>query len=284
MNSGSNARAQVMHNQKVHDNGVSTYEKKHVEIYNPTEQRRIASALREAILELSTTTPASRVLDFGCGIGNLTAHLLELGTLVVASDVSSKSLNALKAKYPNSKLLETAELNGVDLSQFPDDSFDMVATYSVLHHVPDYLAAVREFVRVVRPGGVIYIDHEVPPVFWARQDDAYAKYKAAFEAAYGPSIVDRLLRKSRSLLSLSAWKRVIDRSLFGSNDEGDIHVTADDHIEWPLIERILLADCEVRSCRDFLVCRELDPERLVHRLFEDRCVDMRVLIARKKFK
>lgn len=277
-----NLHAQVMHNKKVHDDAAADYEKRHVEIFNPTEQGRIAYALREAMAERATSTHVPRILDFGAGTGNLTAHLLSLSASVVASDVSERSLAELRAKHPKQDRLETAEINGIDLSKFSDETFDMVATYSVLHHVPDYLAAVREFVRVAKPGGIIYIDHEVAPEFWARMDDEYAKYQEAIQKAYGRSRVDRVLRKFGNLLSLAAWKRLLDRKLLGLNEEGDVHVTEEDHIEWPLIEGTLLTGCEVVSCRDFLVCRELSAERPVHRQFENRCVDMRVLVARKR--
>ena len=40
---------------------------------------------------------------------------------------------------------------------FPDSSFDLVYSYSVFHHLPDPGAALREIVRVLRPGGVVYL-------------------------------------------------------------------------------------------------------------------------------
>lgn len=60
----------------------------------------------------------------------------------------------------------------------------MVATYSVLHHVPDYLKIVDEFVRVLKPGGVIYIDHEVSPSYW-EINDTYQSYLEELGGDFG---------------------------------------------------------------------------------------------------
>ena len=57
---------------------------------------------------------------------------------VVAADVSENFLTQLSSKYQSNESIKTAKLNGQDLSNFPDDTFDMVSTYSVLHHIPDY--------------------------------------------------------------------------------------------------------------------------------------------------
>lgn len=284
MKAGSSAQAQVNHNKRVHDAAASTYEELHVEIYNPTEQARISCALGEAVASLSSGALEPRVLDFGAGTGNLSSHLLALGLRVVAADVSVKSLAELAARNGNCNRLETAELNGIDLSEFPANSFDMVATYSVLHHVPDYLTAVKEFVRVVKPGGIIVIDHEVAPIFWAR-DPEYVRYRAELDHATGPRpvllLTDRVLQKVNKLFSIAAWRRSIDSRLFGLSEEGDIHVKEDDHIEWPLIERILVVGCTIVSARDYLVCREKSADRPIHRRFDGICADMRIVIARK---
>ena len=79
----------------------------------------------------------------------------------------------LVQKFPQAvaeNQLRTVTLSGDFPLPFPDRHFGFAATYSVLHHIPDYLEAVRELARVVDVGGVLYIDHELnadqPNVFF----------------------------------------------------------------------------------------------------------------------
>lgn len=282
MNLESKLTSQILHNKSAHDLIASSYDQTHVEIYNPTEQARIEQILKLAISQMSTSSNSPfSALDFGAGTGNLTGHLLKLGMRVVAADVSPKSLSILKEKYPGTNKLETEVLNGIDLLNIKNDSFDMVATYSVLHHVPDYLAIIKEFVRVVKPGGIIYIDHENAPGVWLDDSDEYNAYKKELEATYSQSFVAQLFRKLKLLFSYKAWRRLVKRKLYGLNDEGDIHVFKDDHIEWSKVEELLLEKCVLIKREDYLVCREMNSTGSLYEKYNAKCVDMRVVICRK---
>ncbi|MFH1883926.1 MAG: class I SAM-dependent methyltransferase [Planctomycetota bacterium] len=272
---------QVQHNKRAHDSVASSYERIHTEIYNPTEQARIARVLEDAISHITTLAEFLMVLDFGAGTGNLTRHLLNLGTKVVAADVSLKGLISVKETFSKTGRLEIAELNGVDLSNFEDSSFDMVATYSVLHHVLDYLGIVKEFVRVVKPGGVIYIDHESAPCFWLESSDDFKVYRKELQNVYGMPFVGRLARKLKNLFSYHAWRRLVNSKLLGLCAEGDIHVFKDDHIEWNRVEELLLKQCVVLKSEDYLVCREVNRTPPLHEKHRAKCVDMHFVICRK---
>lgn len=271
----------VEHNRLVHDQVAATYDLAHTEIYNATEQARIASALQYAVSHIATSAAVPLVLDYGAGTGNLTRHLIDLGAQVVAGDVSPKSLEYVKQAFCSTGRLEVAELNGIDLSGFNNDSFDMVATYSVLHHVSDYLAIVHEFVRVVKPGGVIFIDHECAPSYWDEHSEEYLAYKSALENAHRKPIKAKLMRKLKNVFSIRAWRRLTMRTFWGLNDEGDIHVTADDHIEWDKIDDICVRSGEVLRREDYLVCRESGSAPALHRMFSGKCNDMRLMIYRR---
>lgn len=276
-----NDAAHIRHNEMVHDAVAHAYEKAHMEIYNPTEQSRLADALTAAIGEIRTGRDAPSVLDFGAGTGNLTGHLLSLGMKVTAADVSSKSLAALQARFPNAKNLELLPLNGLDLSNIGDKSLDMVATYSVLHHVPDYLGAVKEFQRVVRPGGIIFIDHEAASHVWNPPPELHA-YQEAYERMYGLSPSQKLKRKFLNLFSLPAWRRQINQRFFGLHPEGDIHVTHDDHIDWQAIKLALAATCDIITDADYLLCRERSADVPLYVQYRGKITDMHLLVVRKR--
>lgn len=147
--------ALVAHNRKVHDAIAQSYDQIHGEILNATEQARIKSVIAQAVSAVCTPERKRTYLDYGAGTGNLTAHLLAYPAQVIAADISVQSLNEVRRKHQGMTTLHLLQLNGFDLSSIEDSSLDMVATYSVLHHVPDYLDIVCEFCRVLKPGGVI---------------------------------------------------------------------------------------------------------------------------------
>ena len=162
-------------NARAHDNIFAEYENLHGEIFNPVEQERLKRKLSEALSFLQTPSKQKLALDYGCGTGNLTRHLIEAGVKVVSADVSKKFLESVGNEYSKTGLSETLRVDGRNLSGIQDDTFDIVATYSVLHHVPDYLSLVMELHRVTKRGGIIYIDHELNDAYW-QPDDKYAEF------------------------------------------------------------------------------------------------------------
>ena len=281
---------------KPHDRDAGDYDDKHVEIYNPTEQKRIRQVLNDALTFIQSKSDIPRVLDFGAGTGNLTEHLVDLGVKTVAADISSKYLDRLRLKLCNSERLETVLLNGDDLSGIPDGSFDMVATYSVLHHVPDYLKIIDEFVRILRTGGIVYIDHEVCPSYWEENPEYIAyleelgpefskvhrnelgiashEQELSVETTYLQSFsFYKLIKKTKRRLPSHQRRRI--------RKGGDLHVFKDDHIVWDEIESRLRSGCEIIRNDDYLVCRERNDTPEIWRKWKDKCSDMHVIIARK---
>ena len=101
----------------------------------------------QAILDLAG--PQARVLDVGTGTGRISIPLLERGLDLIGCDLSSKMLGRLKEKLPVARIVQS------DASQlpFPAGHFDMVRTVHVLHLIPAWRAALREFKRVLVPRG-----------------------------------------------------------------------------------------------------------------------------------
>ncbi|MBN1360268.1 MAG: methyltransferase domain-containing protein [Sedimentisphaerales bacterium] len=252
------------------------YERIHGEIFNPVEQQRLHDSLRRAVATIQTGSQPLTALDYGCGSGNLTRHLIDLGLQTVSADVSEHFLRLIEKDFSRSGLSSTLQINGADLSGVQDCHFDLVATYSVLHHVPDYLHIVAEMCRVVKPGGVVYIDHEATEAYYSRP----AEYVEFLRKAQ-PRVNWR--RYLRLLFDVPGYVHIVRRLLNPRyKREGDIHVWPDDHIEWDKIERVLTErGWEVVLKQDYLLCRSLyDPA--VYSQYKDRCSDQRVLIARKR--
>lgn len=101
--------------------------------------------------------PNARVLDVACGSGGPTLRLAQLaGCHVVGIDIQPEGVAAAQAARERAGLTERATFERHDASQplpFPDASFDAVLCIDAINHLPDRLAALREWRRVLKPGG-----------------------------------------------------------------------------------------------------------------------------------
>jgi ubiquinone/menaquinone biosynthesis C-methylase UbiE len=270
-------RDQVRHNIRVHNKVALKYEKIHDEIFNDVEQARLRDAVKQAIEAVTCGSGNLHALDVGCGSGNLTRHLINSGVATVSADVSEKFLNLIERNFSHTGLSGTLEINGRDLANINNCTFDMVVTYSVLHHVEDYLRLVREMCRVLKPGGVLYLDHEANETPY----NPSAEYAEFLKSATPKSIM--LRRFLRTLLSMEFYfnfimKRINPRYA----GEGDIHVWPDDHIDWDKIEQLLIGEnFEIIEKKDYLLCKG-SYLKDVYQMYKNKCADMRMLIARKK--
>lgn len=109
--------------------------------------------------ELGLRPGGGRVLDFGCGAGRLSNALAAHFDSVVGVDISAPMLEEARRLDRSGGRIEFVLNERPDLSLFEDDSFDLVYTDLVLQHLPPDLAEgyVREFARVVRPGGAMVL-------------------------------------------------------------------------------------------------------------------------------
>jgi ubiquinone/menaquinone biosynthesis C-methylase UbiE len=98
-----------------------------------------------------------RLLDWGCGWGQMTSLLLEAGVDAVAFDVREGLEAPIKEPLPHFPEIE-AHLSSEPVElPFEADSFDTVLSCGVLEHVPDPDASLGEIRRVLRPGGMFYV-------------------------------------------------------------------------------------------------------------------------------
>jgi ubiquinone/menaquinone biosynthesis C-methylase UbiE len=99
------------------------------------------------------------VLDVGCGTGRCMKYLKDKNPSLIAKGVE-----------PVKELREIALEKGLDDSDicsgdacaldYPDDSFDCVSAFGVLHHIPDPMKAIKEMKRVSRRG-IFISDHNI---------------------------------------------------------------------------------------------------------------------------
>ena len=199
------------------------------------------------------------------------------GVATVSADVSENFLELIEQNFSKTGLSKTLKLNGRDLSNIDDCTFDVAATYSVLHHVQDYLHLVKEMCRVLKPGGVIYIDHEANETRY----NSPVEYTDFLKSAVPKKVI--LQKYLLLLLSPEFYVNFVRKRISPRFEgEGDIHVWPDDHIEWDKIERLLFVEnFEIVLKSDYLVYRS-DYRKDIYEMYKHKCSDMTMFIARKK--
>lgn len=105
---------------------------------------------------LGVEVARGRALDFGCGAGRLTQALAESFERVDGVDIAESMIQVARQANRQGERCRFHVNAAPDLALFEAGTFDLVLSLIVLQHMePRYaLAYVREFVRVLRPGGV----------------------------------------------------------------------------------------------------------------------------------
>lgn len=137
---------------------------------------RLDAAYREPLLasqvviDLMQVEPKARILDCGVGNGSLSIALASLMNAPAdfhAIDTSADMLVQAKSMMQYAGL--NPQLQQADVMSLPygDQSFDVVMAAHVLEHLPDPQRALAEMVRVLKPGGTVFMCVTRPSLFGA---------------------------------------------------------------------------------------------------------------------
>ncbi|MFQ5800080.1 MAG: class I SAM-dependent methyltransferase [Bacteroidota bacterium] len=115
-------------------------------------------AVKQAAFFLPHLRSGMSLLDCGCGPGVLTVDLAEVvaPSNVVGIDINANQFEVGKA-YAKEKGISNIRFEVGDVYDipFPDSSFDAAFAHAVLYHLSDPRKALREVLRVLRPGGIV---------------------------------------------------------------------------------------------------------------------------------
>lgn len=102
-----------------------------------------------------------KILDLGCGDGNMDKYFVYMGAeKVVALDISKKMINEAK-KINKDERIEYYNIDMEDLS-YIDEKFDIVYSSLAFHYVEDFNKLISEIARLLNPNGILLFSQENP--------------------------------------------------------------------------------------------------------------------------
>ncbi len=169
------------------------------------------------------------ILDFGAGTCWLSAYLQQLGCKVTSCDPSPTALEIGKELVAANPFIEndTARyqvFNGRTIDN-PDNTFDRIVCYDVMHHIPNWEEILAEMGRVLKPGGII--GFKEPGYRHAQASSAQSEMRNYIVLENDIHLCEIIRVAERSGLAFMGWEAIIDRKFTESE-----YVIAKDRGPW----------------------------------------------------
>lgn len=139
------------------------------------------------------------------------ARFAQAGAILTGVDLTTRAIKMTRQRFKNLGLVSDFQVGDAENLGFPDNSFDTVYSWGVIHHNPDTPKAVHEILRVLKPGGEtrIMIYHKyslIGVMLWLRYALFAGKPLTPFSAIYA---------KYLESPGTKAYNEAEPRSLFG---------------------------------------------------------------------
>ncbi len=105
------------------------------------------------LIQILNPAKNERILDLGCGTGQLASEISELAGEVVGMDYSTDMIQTARENYPH---IDFRVMDAADFS-FPEP-FDAIFSNAALHWVKDYNGAARSMYDNLKPGGRLVLE------------------------------------------------------------------------------------------------------------------------------
>jgi ubiquinone/menaquinone biosynthesis C-methylase UbiE len=140
------------------------------------------------------------VLEIGCGSGYGAYLLSQLQPKsYIGLDVMTEQVELARRNYPQFQfLIQDAE----DLSQFENESKDVVIIFGVLHHIPNWRKAIDEIIRVLKKDGSLFL--EEPRGVDIKVFDAFFRWGHP-NTDFGLNALDEYLSKQGLKIVNKSW-------------------------------------------------------------------------------
>ena len=205
-----------------HDWEASTYDEK----WSISYDERCIDYARDRFVAVAGRHgwPYGEALEIGSGTGFFLLNLMQAG-VVAKGHVTDLSPGMVEAAVRNGAALGLDVAGRVaDAESIPygDATFDLVVGHAVLHHVPDVELAMREVLRVLKPGGRFVFAGEPTRVGdWYARHLGRLTWQATTRLTHLPVLRDRWARPRAELAASSraaALESVVDLHTFDPNE------------------------------------------------------------------
>lgn len=185
-------------------------------------------------LEVAASDPTAQsrlcdVLDLGTGTAQIPILLCQqwADCRVMAVDAAVSMLDLARYNLEIANLTHRIQLAQADAKQLPfrEAMFDVVMSNSIIHHIPQPLAVLREAVRVTRPGGVLFFRDLLRPQ--TREELEHLVQTYAADA--NPHQRQMFANSLRAALSLDEVRELVQN--LGFNPQ-TVTRTSDRHWTW----------------------------------------------------
>lgn len=103
------------------------------------------------------STKGKKVLEIGVGLGSDHQRFAEAGAELSGIDLTERAVSHTSQRLSIFGLTSALNVGDAEMLDFPDDKFDVVYSYGVLHHSPNTPRCIDEVYRVLTAGGVAKI-------------------------------------------------------------------------------------------------------------------------------
>ncbi len=125
-------------------------------------------ALNTVMAPLLSGKPNLKLLDVGCGAGNMIHHLSQYG------QVKGLEIDERPVKKARERGYDVQQFDATQPMPFADNTFDAVTTLDVIEHNRDDLAILADSFRILKPGGYMIITVPAYMWLWTHNDDLNA--------------------------------------------------------------------------------------------------------------
>ena len=118
---------------------------------------KTAESWESVLKDLVPGDPGKNAIDIGTGRGQFAVYLARLGFCVTGIDLSENMISQAKKHAKKNTLAIDFKIQDAEELKFNDNTFDVVVSRNLLWTLPDPYKAVKEWRRILKPGGTLVI-------------------------------------------------------------------------------------------------------------------------------